>query len=324
VKKLTNVSAALLAMVGCAAGVTLAQSSPPPAPVPPAAPAAPRAPAQPDLDAQLQAAQKKLEAAATEVARLSTQLSGAVLERVMPFVDPGHPIIGVELEPAEAQHGARVRTVSPGGPAEEAGIRAGDVIVAVNGVELQGPDPARQVVNILREIKPDSQVKVRILRAGRTQELTVTARSGLDLLAKVRGLPELQDFEFWDMNGALPRGALRDLELVTLTPRLGSYFGSDKGVLVVHAAADDALKLQDGDVILAIDGRQPTSGSHATRILSSYQPGETFTLHVLRQHKTLDLQATLPARGGHRAGHDALLGPKGSAARGEAELDEST
>jgi len=87
---------------------------------------------------------------------------------------------------------------------------------------------------------------------------------------------------------------LMDMELATLTPRLGSYFGADKGVLVVRAPAGGSLKLEDGDVILAIDGRQPTSGSHATRILGSYQPGEKITLRIVRQHKTLDLEATLP------------------------------
>ena len=85
----------------------------------------------------------------------------------------------------------------------------------------------------------------------------------------------------------LMRRPLGDMELATLTPRLGSYFGSDKGVLVVRAPAEGALKLEDGDVILAIDGREPTSGSHATRILGSYQPGEKVTLRVMRLHKTL-------------------------------------
>ena len=87
---------------------------------------------------------------------------------------------------------------------------------------------------------------------------------------------------------------LMDMELATLTPRLGSYFGTDKGVLVVRAPANGALKLEDGDVILAIDGRQPTSGSHATRILGSYQPGEKIKLRIVRERKTMELEATLP------------------------------
>jgi S1-C subfamily serine protease len=101
-----------------------------------------------------------------------------------------------------------------------------------------------------------------------------------------------------ELPGTLVHRPLSDMELVTLTPRLGSYFGSEQGVLVVRAPADGALKLEDGDVILAIDGRQPTSGSHATRILRSYQPGEKVILRVLRQHKTLELESTLPQRSG--------------------------
>jgi len=54
-------------------------------------------------------------------------------------------------------------------------------------------------------------------------------------------------------------------------------------------------------VIVAIDGRQPASGSQATRILGSYQPGEKITLRVIRQKKTLDIESTFPERTGvHR------------------------
>ncbi len=54
---------------------------------------------------------------------------------------------------------ARVREVSPGGPAAEAGMHVGDVIVAVNGTELKGGEPARQVVRIMRDVKPDARVQ---------------------------------------------------------------------------------------------------------------------------------------------------------------------
>ena len=54
-----------------------------------------------------------------------------------------------------------------------------------------------------------------------------------------------------------------DMELATLTPHLGSYFGSDKGVLVVRAPANGALQLEDGDVILAIDGADQRLARHA-------------------------------------------------------------
>ncbi|HJX21292.1 MAG TPA: PDZ domain-containing protein [Steroidobacteraceae bacterium] len=278
----------LAGATAAAAGVAVAA----PEPLPAAVPANVRADG--DLDAQLEAARKRLEEAAHEVAQLSSQLSGTVIQQVMPF-EPGHAIIGVQLEPATGAAGARVREVSPGGPAAEAGVHVGDVIVAVNGTELKGDEPARQVIRIMRDVKPDARVQLRVLRDGKTRELTVTARPGPAALASVHGLSDLGFGPFPEWHGALMlHGPLMDMELATLTPRLGSYFGSDKGVLVVRAPADATLKLEDGDVILAIDGRQPTSGSHATRILSSYQPGEKLTLRIIRQHKTLEVDATLP------------------------------
>jgi predicted metalloprotease with PDZ domain len=284
-------------ILGIAAGATAAAAclaAPAPEP-PPVRPATVRPDSDADLDAQLEAARKRLEQAAHDVARLSSQLSGTVIDRVMPFVEAGHAIIGVQLEPAAGAAGARVREVSPGGPAAEAGIHVGDVIVAVNGTELKDEEPARQVVRIMRDVKPDAKVSVRVSRDGKTRDFTLTARPGPSVLASVRGLPDLGFGPFPEWQGAfLFHGPLMDMELATLTPRLGSYFGSEQGVLVVRAPADGAVKLEDGDVILAIDGRQPTSGSHATRILSSYQPGEKFTLRIIRQHKTLEVDATLP------------------------------
>ena len=147
----------------------------------------------------------------------------------------------------------------------------------------------------MRDVKPDAKVSVRVSRDGKTRDFTVTARPGPSVLASVRDLPDLGFGAFPEFQGAfLFHGPLMDMELATLTPRLGSYFGSEQGVLVVRAPPDGAVKLEDGDVILAIDGRQPTSGSHATRILSSYQPGEKVTLRLIRQHKTLEVDATLP------------------------------
>jgi S1-C subfamily serine protease len=48
-------------------------------------------------------------------------------------------------------------------------------------------------------------------------------------------------------------------------------------------------------VLQTIDGRTPENPGHAFRILRSYQPGEKVKLGVLRQRKSLTLEATLPA-----------------------------
>jgi len=126
------------------------------------------------------------------------------------------------------------------------------------------------------------------------------ARTGTDEEAKRRLTVLLQDTPGFPEAGVstfgpvMIHGQLGDMELATLTPQLGRYFGTEKGVLVVRAPKD--FKLEDGDVILAIDGREPSSGSHATRILSSYQGGEKITIKVMRQQKTVNVETTLPDR----------------------------
>lgn len=85
------------------------------------------------------------------------------------------------------------------------------------------------------------------------------------------------------------------MELITLTPRLGHYFGTDHGVLVARAPTRGILKLQDGDVILSIGGRVPASSSQAIRILTSYDPGEKIDLVILREHHRMTLTARMPA-----------------------------
>jgi S1-C subfamily serine protease len=87
------------------------------------------------------------------------------------------------------------------------------------------------------------------------------------------------------------------IEFASLSERLGSYFGVKAGVLVVRAGANSPLKLQDGDVILAIDGREATTAQQAGRILRSYQPGEKLTLKVQRDRKTQNVDGTAPGGG---------------------------
>jgi hypothetical protein len=89
-------------------------------------------------------------------------------------------------------------------------------------------------------------------------------------------------------------GGWGDAEFVTLTPRLGRYFGADRGVLVARAPDDASLGLQDGDVIVSIGGREPQNGPHAMRILRSYQPGESVELKILRDRRPQSLSAKVP------------------------------
>jgi S1-C subfamily serine protease len=253
---------------------------------------------QDDIEKQLKEARAKLEEAAHEVAELSTQLGKPFVDRLMVMGEgPGRAVIGVQLDSNGAKDGARVRDVSPGGPAAEAGIRADDVIVAVNGTEVKTGHAPDQVAHAMRNVEPNTKVKIQVLRAGKPIDFEVTARPGENAWG-MPGLPPLPEMSFDGFSGFMGsgHGSMAGMELATLTPQLGTYFGTDKGVLVLRAPQNETFNLQDGDVIISIDGRQPTSGTHATRILASYQPGEKVKLEVMRQKKKMTVDAMVPER----------------------------
>jgi C-terminal processing protease CtpA/Prc len=252
---------------------------------------------------ELEDARRRLGEAAREVADLSSQL-GRNESRNFMFVDANGPrraALGVQIDPDSGKDGARVLKVSPGGAAEEAGLLDGDVIVALDDTKVTGSsNPTRVVVDHMRNVKPDQKVKVKVLRGGKNKDFLVTARPMLgpmfnmqipDMGPMVAGaMPQIRQFRTFRFND------FDGMELASITPKLGAYFGANDGVLVVQAPDNAAFKLEDGDVIQAIDGRKPDGGAHALRILRSYKPGEKLTLSVLRQRKPLSLAVTMPDR----------------------------
>ena len=308
----------------------------PPTPAPPAAPVSPAAPPTPSalpsppdyavtvdvpngpnppnidqaaLQERLNAAQRRLEVAAQQLAALSAQMSGPMMQRMQHFemlAGPPHALIGLQLESSTGGPGARVREVSPGGPAEQAGVRTGDLIVAVNGADVTGRDPALQVIERLHGVRPGEKVDLRVSRDGKVRDLTLIARPSMNdvYFAGRMRLPHIEVPNFKGLSGwdgpVIIGGPVADMELAKLTPALGRYFGTDSGVLVVRAPPKGALGLQDGDVIVSIDGRKPIDSSHVVRILGSYDPGEKITMKVVRQHRDISFATTVPQETGIR------------------------
>jgi membrane-associated protease RseP (regulator of RpoE activity) len=253
------------------------------------------------LQSRMDAARRRMEVAAQQLAALSAQMYGPMMQRFEPTAGRPHALIGVQLDESSGEAGARVREVSPGGPAEQAGLRAGDLIVAVNGTKVRGEAPAGRVVELLHDLKPGDRVDLQVSRDGRTRDIAVTARPDGDDYFVARQFPDLpplpriKALAAWGGAPVIIRGPVADMELARLTPGLGRYFGTGSGVLVVRAPPGGGLGLQDGDVILSIGGRKPLDGSHVIRILGSYDPGEKIALEVLRLHRRISIATTLPA-----------------------------
>ena len=323
----------IASLLALGAATAFADAPAPPASPAPVAPAAPAMPAQAVGAAQAQSqaqteralaeAQQRLEAAARDVGELSAQLGRHMGEQriVLNTVGPMRAQLGLQIDNSPAKDGAHVVAVSPGGPAAEAGIHDGDVITSIGGEDLtKSGDPARELVEHVRQLQPDLKVKVVVMRAGKKMNFDVAPRPMPQIeMRRVQGVapfpgpgpgPEMRGRIFtapgtppgrqleWNSNGWLVPGesgvGFRGMEFANLSEKLGSYFGVKSGVLVVRTGNNDSFKLQDGDVILSIDGREPGNAQHAGRILRSYRGGEKLTLRVQRDRKAQNIEVTLP------------------------------
>ncbi|MBF9033083.1 PDZ domain-containing protein [Rhodobacterales bacterium HKCCE2091] len=92
--------------------------------------------------------------------------------------------LGVQIQPVseevaaalgrEANAGAMVTQVSAGTPAEDAGLRRGDIVLAVDGTEVGSP---RDLTRLIAADDPGETVTLTILRAGEQIEVEATLAS---------------------------------------------------------------------------------------------------------------------------------------------------
>ncbi|WP_223787624.1 PDZ domain-containing protein [Marinicella meishanensis] len=77
----------------------------------------------------------------------------------------------------------------------------------------------------------------------------------------------------------------------TVTESLGKYFGTSQGVLVLEVDQDNKLGLQDGDVILSINGQDVKSPKDVVKIMSQFKADESFEIEIIREKETLYLES---------------------------------
>ena len=254
-------------------------------------------------------------------------------ERLMRIMLERRARLGIKLN-LQAQEtdsiGAYVEAVTPGGPADQAGIRSGDIITRLDGKSVlaggaaEGLERERQslpglrLIELAAKLEPGDTVPVEYRRGGDRRTVSVVTTDEPDMVARDGGrfnfsfrggpdgipgrrvIPSADLVERLEVDGPhwqfLTGSPLGRMELAPLNPDLGRYFGTQEGVLVISAPRDSALGLKGGDVVLRVDGREPSSPSHLLRILRSYEAGETFKMDIMRDRK----KETVTARIGKR------------------------
>ncbi|QFU16929.1 Do family serine endopeptidase [Microvirga thermotolerans] len=158
-----------------------------------------------------------------------------------------------EITPAIAQalgrpddKGVLVASVEPGGPADKAGIKSGDVITRIGD---QPVDSGRDLTRAVAGMKPGTQARLAVVRGGATQEITVAVGQRQDEQASQEGTQQGSD------NGGKRLG----LALAPIDEATRQRLGADTtGVLVQQVqpnspAAENGIR--PGDVIVAANNR---------------------------------------------------------------------
>jgi serine protease Do len=182
-----------------------------------------------------------------------------------------------ELLKLETQEGALVSQVTPGGPAEKAGLRRGDVILRFGETEIQR---MRELPRAVAVAAPGTKVDVVVLRDGERETKRVTIEELAEEPTEQAAVPPgdergSTDFGF-DIADVPP--ALRE--------RLG--LGREGGAVVtqVHGGGPaETAGMQRGDVILEVDGAGVTGGRDAESKLR--KAGDKTLLLVLRDEATV-------------------------------------
>lgn len=171
--------------------------------------------------------------------------------------------------------GVIVREISPGGPMDRAGLRVGDLVLAVNGRRIDD--------------RAGLFFRVATLRLGTTAEITVFRQGrARKLRFDVAAAPEIPPRNVTEFEGRHPfsGAAMADLS-PALAEELGIE-GLERGVVVMDAGrASTARRLgfRRGDVVLGVNGREPRSVAGLKRLLDSAQ--DRWRVSVLRDGKAV-------------------------------------
>jgi C-terminal processing protease CtpA/Prc len=263
---------------------------------------------------EMRKAEEELAEAAQRVAELSQERLGALREvRKFEFDFSSKPRLGVNImsdDRGGPVEGVGILSVTPGSAADDAGMRSGDIITAVNGESLTAEsarDANLRLLDFMKGVEEGDQLDIEYLRDGKVGTVQVEPRvvpmnayawssDGGNFvmpdMPDMHVLPEAMARLRFSLGGW--RGGWADMEVVELTEGLGRYFGTDSGLLVISAPASNAFQLQEGDVIQSIDGREPSSVNHCMRILGSYQPGEKLVLNIMRDKQSMQLEIEIP------------------------------
>lgn len=172
------------------------------------------------------------------------------------------------------KEGALISQVYSGSPAEKAGVKAGDVVVEVDGVKIKN---SQDVVREVLKKKVGQKVNLMILREGKRVEVSVVTAQ----------MPE----KIGERGATHPARQWFGLQVSNVTPDIAKQLGLSKteGVVITGVepnSAGQAAGLKTGDILLEVNRQKILNESDYVSAMEKAKPDQGVLLLVDRGGST--------------------------------------
>ena len=217
------------------------------------------------------------------------------------------------------EHGVEVTLVDQDAPAGKAGVKEHDVILSINGNQVESVEQLRRMI---REIPPGRLVTLGISRDGQSMTLkaqladrkktlamggpgnafsfTVPAIPAIPAMPPINATPFVPEMDMPVSIVVVHSSARSGLMVENLTPQLGDFFGAKNGKGVLIRSVEKGSRAEQagfraGDVIVKVNGESISDSGDFTHAMHGRKSGAV-TVSIIREKKEQNLTLTVPER----------------------------
>lgn len=201
-----------------------------------------------------------------------------------------------QKERFDVKEGAYIEELTENGPAEEAGLRIGDIVTAIDGRPITD---AADLQEKIRRIEPGKEVPVEVLRKGGLETIQAKLADRADFMQEEESFgttPRSAPFQIFPWND---RSAFLGVTTGPLSRRAKDSLKVDGGARVADVSDDSPASkagLRAGDVIVLVDGEEVQTPEDLSRLIGAKKPGNSVEIGFLRRGQKKSVTAELSGR----------------------------
>jgi serine protease Do len=220
------------------------------------------------------------------------------------------------------EHGVEVTLVDQDAPAGKAGVKEHDVILSLNGNQVESVEQLRRMIH---EIPPGRLVTLGISRGGQPVTLktqladrkkafamgglgksfnftmpAIPAIPAMPAMPSVNATPFVPEMDMPVSIVVVHSSARSGLMVENLTPQLGDFFGAKNGKGVLVRSVEKGSRAEQagfraGDVIVKVNGESISDSGDFTHAMHG-RKSSTVTVSIIREKKEQNITLTVPER----------------------------